>query len=248
MKAFNSKSITLSLFLCLFITGCMSVTMTKVTPANPNPEGLRVYYPAEFLVGRLNTNGLITYDVESLPDPNSEYAISSYGFLSKYTVSISRSPEMYLNELDLNQDSSTLASSTITGAGQVGAAYIQALQQKETEQQSKGTNSPTQTQTQTPQTQQTQTTPQTQTTSQSPQTQSTNPSPSNPNPTNNPASTPALGPIIVMYQILEDTNGVELNPVAFNINSFHWMTKKIDPASNLTRTHLLGVPPNAFDQ
>ena len=64
----------------------------------------------------------ITYDIEMLPDPDEEYAISAQTYLAKQTVAIHRTPEGYLKELDLNQDSTAVAAAMVAGAGQ----YLQA--------------------------------------------------------------------------------------------------------------------------
>jgi hypothetical protein len=137
------KTITflVAITICIGLTGCISgVRMTKVTRKNPDPDGLRVCLPAKFLVGRTSANtnysGLV-YDIEMLPDPNQEYAISSYAYLAKQNVAVHRSIEGYLKELDLSEDTTGAAAASLAASGQIASAYFASLNNK-----TSGTNTP----------------------------------------------------------------------------------------------------------
>lgn len=191
-----------SLFAAFLTTGCIThVAMTRVDPNDHETRGLRVNLPAPFVVGRQNpTNSSQTdYDVEMLPDPKQEYAITYWTFAGKQKVAIKRSLEMYLNQVDLNQDSTAVATALIGAAGQMGQASGQSQSSG-----GGGQKTTTTTTSQTTSGNSAQATPN-QGASTQPNTSTTTKTETSPTDSKSSASLP--GPIQVVYRIVETTGG-----------------------------------------
>ncbi len=60
----------------------------------------------------------IVYSVEMLPDPDRQYAISSYTLMGKQKIAVKRSIEMYLKQVDLTQDSTAVAQALLGAVSQ----------------------------------------------------------------------------------------------------------------------------------
>ena len=124
----------------LFLSGCISyLSMRKVTNDNDTKvAGLRVYLPSPFIVVRdagiaitinadktVTTNEIYQVDVEMLPDRDKEYAVNYWTILGKQNVTVSRSVEMYLKQIGVNEDSTAVAQQMIAAAGQVAQSTLQ---------------------------------------------------------------------------------------------------------------------------
>lgn len=139
-------------------SGCVThVSMTKIDPTDPKSalqRGIHIEMPAPFVLVTTGTgpDHKISAQIVMLPDPDQEYAIDAWAILAKQNVTISRSVEMYINEVDLSQDTSTLASALVGSAGTAASAAIQAQAQSKAASESAASNSTTTTTTTTPNT------------------------------------------------------------------------------------------------
>lgn len=117
----------LFLFCSNFLFGCISYTSFSVekVESNTNPEGIRYYLPAPYLMVTPKTSGEVDVDIVMLPDPKNQYAIDVDAYMGNYTIDINRSKEGFLETVTLNSDSTGLAKSFIESAGNLRAAEIE---------------------------------------------------------------------------------------------------------------------------
>jgi len=69
------KYLFLLVLLPLLLTGCASVTVTKITSENPYKEGVRFYRPWPYLLVTKGENGKLEAKTIYLPRINEEYCI-----------------------------------------------------------------------------------------------------------------------------------------------------------------------------
>src|SRR5437660_7824368 len=118
-KASSSKLVLMASAL-LATSGCIShFSVTKVVPGT-NPKGLHVHLPAPFVVGRPTPDGTVKYAIEYLPDPDQEYAITAWSIMAKQKIEIARTVEMYVQKMNLSQDTTAVAAQLAASAGAVG--------------------------------------------------------------------------------------------------------------------------------
>lgn len=126
----KKNPLLLFLFGLIFIAGgCIThVSVVKVTKDNRDTvNGLRVNLPVPFIVGTPAPDGSIKYAIQYFPDPDEEYAISTWSFLAKQKADISRSSEMFLTKANLTQDSTAVATQLVNSAGVIGKGVIDTL-------------------------------------------------------------------------------------------------------------------------
>jgi hypothetical protein len=111
------------------LTGCIThMEVVKVTPNNDaSVEGERVMLPVPFIVGTPTPDGTIKYAVQYFPDPDQEYAVQTWSFMAKQKTDISRTAEMYVQKMNLAQDSTAVATQLANSSGDVGSAALTAL-------------------------------------------------------------------------------------------------------------------------
>jgi hypothetical protein len=123
----NTFLAIIALSASLLVNGCVShFSVTKVAPGT-NPKGLRVHLPAPFVVGRPTPDGTIKYGVEYLPDPDEEYAISAWSIMAKQKTDITRTVEMYVQKMNLSQDTTAVAAQMAASAGAVGKTAVDTM-------------------------------------------------------------------------------------------------------------------------
>jgi hypothetical protein len=72
--------------------------------------------------------------VEYLPDPDEEYAINAWSIMAKQKTDIARTVEMYVQKMNLAQDTTAVAAQLATSAGAVSKSAVDALvAQRQTE-------------------------------------------------------------------------------------------------------------------
>jgi hypothetical protein len=112
---------------CLVLPACISHISVK--PVNPgeNVRGLRYHLPQPVIVGKPQPDGSITYSVETIPDPDREYAIDAWSLMSNHTAKLTREAKMFLTKAELKQDTTGVAAQLLKSAGNVGAEFATAV-------------------------------------------------------------------------------------------------------------------------
>jgi hypothetical protein len=113
--------------LALANTGCITEMKVVKVSDEPGVKGQRVDLPAPFIVGTPKPDGTIVYTVQYFPDPDQEYAIRTWTFLSKQKADISRTIDMYVQKMTLAQDTTAVASQLSASVGNVAQGAINTL-------------------------------------------------------------------------------------------------------------------------
>ncbi len=111
----SMKIIALAVF-CLGLTNC--ITVTHVEKFTGNEKGIRYSLPATYLLVTPKSDGTADYNWVYLPDPQNEYAVETYSFMSKYTIDLSFENNL-LKKVSLKADNTTVAAKLADAAQSV---------------------------------------------------------------------------------------------------------------------------------
>lgn len=125
MKRFT---VSVALFyVFLSTTGCLTeLDVKKVSTQEPNPNGFYYSLAIPFLVVKPNGDGTMEVEVEYLPDPEHQYAVSGWSFLGAHDLTVEVDDQGILKKIVWNADDSAVAAGLAESAGNIGAAKITA--------------------------------------------------------------------------------------------------------------------------
>lgn len=108
---------------CAFLTSCTSVV--NVEKFNGTQKGVRYSLPATYLLVSPKSDGTASYDWVYLPDPENEYAVTTWSFMSKYTTEITLENN-FLKKVTEKSDSTGVGAKMFDAAQSVYSARTSA--------------------------------------------------------------------------------------------------------------------------
>jgi len=118
------------LLLFATVAGCITEINARKVPVDQATNGKEngYYYslPIPYLVVKPKGDGTMDVEVEYLPDPDHQYAVSAWSFLGSHELTVEVDDNGLLKKIVWDKDDSAVAAQLANSAGNVGAAKITA--------------------------------------------------------------------------------------------------------------------------